>query len=97
MGEAGLGHATEPFFTTKMIGTGMGLTLVQRIVEDHGGSLTVLNRSSGGVEAIIVLPQGAVRDTGRERREKGVKKKGGPGSMNPAPLACYETRLNEPA
>ena len=57
MGEASLGHATEPFFTTKMIGTGMGLTLVRRIVEDHGGSLTVLNRSSGGVEAIIVLPR----------------------------------------
>jgi len=58
LGEVNLGHATEPFFTTKIIGTGMGLTLVKRIVEDHGGSLSLKNRNEGrgGMEAIIVLP-----------------------------------------
>ncbi len=57
MGEASLGHATDPFFTTKMIGTGMGLTLVKRIIEDHGGSLTLQSSGKCGVEATVVLPR----------------------------------------
>jgi signal transduction histidine kinase/DNA-binding response OmpR family regulator len=58
LGEVNLEHATDPFFTTKIIGTGMGLTLVKRIVEDHGGSLNLRNRNDGhgGMEAVIVLP-----------------------------------------
>ena len=54
------GYATDPFYTTKMVGTGMGLTLVKRIIEDHGGSLRVDNRSEGGVRATVVLPRGKV-------------------------------------
>jgi len=59
LGEVNLEHATDPFFTTKIIGTGMGLTLVKRIVEDHGGSLNLRNRDDGqgGMEAVIVLPR----------------------------------------
>ena len=53
-----LGQAVDPFFTTKLIGTGIGLTLVKRIVEDHGGSLTLKSGSNGGVEATMVLPVG---------------------------------------
>jgi len=50
-------HATDPFYTTKMVGTGMGLTLVKRIIEDHGGSLRLENREQEGTQATVVLPR----------------------------------------
>ena len=51
-------RATDPFYTTKLAGTGVGLTMVKRIVEDHGGQLTIRNRTDGcGSEAIVTLPR----------------------------------------
>jgi two-component system nitrogen regulation sensor histidine kinase NtrY len=46
----------QPFFSTKGGGSGMGLALVHRIVTDHGGSLELENRPSGGAVARMVLP-----------------------------------------
>jgi signal transduction histidine kinase len=57
LGEEHAEHATDPFYTTKIIGTGMGLTLVKRIVEDHGGQLLLENRRAGGARATVVLPR----------------------------------------
>ena len=48
--------ATDPFFTTKTFGTGMGLTLVKRIIKDHDGSLLIQRRDSGGTRVIVELP-----------------------------------------
>ena len=46
-----------PFYTTKPHGTGVGLTLSRHIAENHGGSLTLRNRSDRrGAEARLVLP-----------------------------------------
>jgi signal transduction histidine kinase len=46
-----------PFFTTKAVGTGIGLVLSRQIAEAHGGSLTLQNRSTGrGCEARVRLP-----------------------------------------
>jgi len=56
MSGEGMDKAVDPFFTTKMIGTGMGLTLVKRVVEDHGGNLTLERGSNGGMQATISLP-----------------------------------------
>lgn len=48
-----LSRATDPFFTTKTFGTGMGLTVVKRIVKDHNGSLRLHNRPEGGTEVLL--------------------------------------------
>ena len=46
-----------PFYTTKPHGTGVGLTLSRHIAENHGGSLTLRNRSDRrGAQARLVLP-----------------------------------------
>ncbi len=40
--------APQPFYSGRPKGTGIGLTLARRIVEDHGGKLTLANRRQGG-------------------------------------------------
>jgi len=46
----------DPFFTTKRRGTGLGLAIVYRIVEDHGGTITVDNKPGKGAQFKIMLP-----------------------------------------
>jgi PAS domain S-box-containing protein len=46
----------ELFFTTKRGGTGLGLPLAKRAVEDHGGELEVLDRPGGGARFVVHLP-----------------------------------------
>jgi len=54
--ESYLDRAKDPFFTTKTYGTGMGLTLVERIVSAHGGSFSLGPRPGGGLEVRVILP-----------------------------------------
>ena len=39
---------TEPYVTTRAKGTGLGLAIVKKIMEDHGGELTLADRPLGG-------------------------------------------------
>jgi nitrogen fixation/metabolism regulation signal transduction histidine kinase len=62
--DRGLGIAnTEnlfvPFYTTKPMGSGVGLALAQQIARAHGGEITLVNREDGeGARATVRLPLG---------------------------------------
>ncbi len=56
---ANLDRVADPFFTTKTYGTGMGLTLVERIVQEHQGSFSLEQSESDGMRATITLPTAA--------------------------------------
>jgi len=53
-----LGKVMEPFFTTKPEGkgTGLGLPICRRIVQEHGGTLDIASEVAKGTTVAIVLP-----------------------------------------
>lgn len=46
----------EPFFTTKPTGTGLGMAISQRIIQEHDGTIVIGDSRSEGTEIIITLP-----------------------------------------
>ena len=55
-----LGRVAEPFFTTRRSsgGTGLGLYVSRRIVEEHGGTLALESETGRGTRAVVCLPAG---------------------------------------
>ena len=50
----------EPYTSSKARGTGLGLAVVKKIVEEHGGSVRAQTHAQGGAEFILRLPLDAV-------------------------------------
>ena len=46
----------DPFFTTKPGGTGLGLAIVYRIIEDHGGTISVEGNEGKGARFHVRMP-----------------------------------------
>ena len=49
----------EPLFSTKAFGVGLGMPLVKRIVEQHGGSVLIDSEQGAGTRVSIILPRAA--------------------------------------
>jgi len=63
----------EPYVTTKTSGSGLGLPISRRIIEENGGTMRATNLPKGGAIVIIHLPvaqsQGASKDDRQGKRE----------------------------
>ena len=57
MSEEVLEQALLPFYSTKQSGTGLGLPLCREIIEAHEGSISMHNRTDGGLSVQLWLPQ----------------------------------------
>ncbi len=58
------GRIFDPFFTRSANGTGLGLSIAKRIVEQHGGDLSVKSVPSEGADFVFRLP---LRQIGRSK------------------------------
>jgi two-component system sensor histidine kinase AtoS len=59
MDDAAVDRVFEPYFSTKAIGTGLGLTIAKRNVELHGGTIRVASRRGIGTTVTVRLPRKA--------------------------------------
>ncbi len=61
---------TDPFFTTKrdIGGTGLGLSVSSKIIDNHGGSLYFKSKAGKGTEAIVILPLDSDGKEGEEEK-----------------------------
>lgn len=54
--DADLARVFEPFFTTKARGTGLGLALCKKVIEEHGGTIKLESRVGQGTTVTLLLP-----------------------------------------
>lgn len=66
-----LGQIFEPYHTTKKEGSGLGLMVVQRIIQEHGGEIDVVSKVGTGTSFTVLLPRAERRIKLLKLRDKG--------------------------
>jgi two-component system sensor histidine kinase HydH len=51
-----LERVMDPYFTTKPEGTGLGLAMVYKIIDEHGGTIKIASKEGEGTTVTIILP-----------------------------------------
>ena len=51
-----IGRVFDPYFTTKPEGTGLGMAMSSKIIEEHGGEITLESRMGKGTSVIVEIP-----------------------------------------
>jgi two-component system sensor histidine kinase HydH len=64
-----LGRIFDPYFTTKPSGAGLGLAIVHKIMEAHGGEVAVTSEKGRGTTVTLVFPGTEIAGTGTGRAE----------------------------
>jgi len=54
--EENIGKIFEPYFTTKQFGSGLGLTVVYKIIKEHGGEIFLESKEGKGTTFTIKIP-----------------------------------------
>src|SRR5690606_27446984 len=54
--EEQLARLGQPFYTTKEHGTGLGMTVSYKIIENHGGRIEVASEVGSGTTFTVILP-----------------------------------------
>lgn len=67
-----MANAFEPYVTTKPKGTGLGLPIVKKIIEEHGGKIALGNREAGGAEIRISLLVAEEMESPNQESQKSV-------------------------
>lgn len=67
----------DPFYSTKLTGTGLGLALTHQIVQEHGGTLTVRSEVDAGTDFAITLHPPAVSPVARLENSESEVPRGG--------------------
>ena len=50
----------QPYFTTKPTGTGLGMAIVQKIVEDHFGEIKINSEKGAGTTVTLLFPRSII-------------------------------------
>lgn len=57
MSSGDLGHVFDPYFTTKPEGTGLGMAMSAKIIEEHGGEIRLFSKVGQGTSVIVEIPR----------------------------------------
>lgn len=60
----------EPYVTTKSKGTGLGLAIVKKLVDEHGGDVSLESKPGEGTRVTIVLPAAVVQGQDTDSKRK---------------------------
>jgi hypothetical protein len=90
-----LKRVTEPFVTTRNVGVGLGLTIVKKIIERHGGRLDVDSMLGRGTTVSMVVPVKAQRPADDDVLSEGLSAEASAGPPPSAEANAARNRVAE--